>query len=366
MLRFVLAFCALPCLFAQPKEIDCSYLAAQIVAALRPAGERVLMRYDPAYFAALVPALEKELRMAKATPLAPLAASQPLTEAALEGADVYIWLPLGQAARQLSKEEQGALVRWLGKGGARRELHFHWAEGTRSTDGMAAEHKPALDAVYQEALAVDYKALAATQNHAIGILRLGTIRISTPAGTDVMMRAGIRQFNRQNGDASRQRAGAAKMRVDREIELPAGVVRLAPIEQSVAGQLILPEARFGGTVARKVHIQLDNGRITRVTAAEGLEAVKASLAAGGDAAMRFREFGLGFNPKLAVDPGSTTVPYYGYGAGVVRLSFGDNEELGGDVRGGYVRWFFLTDATVHVDFRYLVKDGKLVAGEGHP
>ena len=52
-------------------------------------------------------------------------------------------------------------------------------------------------------------------------------------------------------------------------------------------------------------------------------------------------------------------PYYGYGAGVVRLSLGDNSELGGAVGGGYVRWNFFTDLTVTVNGQVWVKDGRL-------
>jgi len=52
-----------------------------------------------------------------------------------------------------------------------------------------------------------------------------------------------------------------------------------------------------------------------------------------------------------VPEGSPWIPYYGYGAGVVRLSLGDNSELGGKV----------TDATVAVDGKVWVKDGKLRA-----
>jgi hypothetical protein len=108
---------------------------------------------------------------------------------------------------------------------------------------------------------------------------------------------------------------------------------------------------------------LDNGRITRIRAKEGQQAVEQMLAAGGDGASRFREFALGFNPNLG-GAKEDLIPYYGYGAGVVRLALGNNEELGGAVRGDSVRWFFFPDATVHVDFRYLVKEGKLVLSEG--
>ena len=45
---------------------------------------------------------------------------------------------------------------------------------------------------------------------------------------------------------------------------------------------------------------------------------------------------------------------------VIRLSLGDNTELGGKVKGGYVRWNFFTDATVIVGDDLWVENGKLV------
>jgi hypothetical protein len=66
-------------------------------------------------------------------------------------------------------------------------------------------------------------------------------------------------------------------------------------------------------------------------------------------APHFREFALGFNPKLS------GLAYFGYGDGTVRLSFGDNEELGGAVRGGAVRWLFFPFATVGVDGKPLLR-----------
>jgi hypothetical protein len=44
----------------------------------------------------------------------------------------------------------------------------------------------------------------------------------------------------------------------------------------------------------------------------------------GAAGRAFREFALGLNPLLAVPDRTPWIPYYGYGAGVVRLSLGDN------------------------------------------
>ena len=92
----------------------------------------------------------------------------------------------------------------------------------------------------------------------------------------------------------------------------------------------------------------------------GQDAVETELAAVPEEAHAFREFALGFNPLLAVPVRNPWIPYYGYGAGIVRLSLGDNSELGGRVSGNYVRWNFFTDATVTVGSKVWVRGGQLL------
>ena len=86
--------------------------------------------------------------------------------------------------------------------------------------------------------------------------------------------------------------------------------------------------------------------------------MESEVAAGGDRA--FREFGLGFNPLLAVPTENPWLPQFGYGAGVVRLSLGDNTEIGGNVEADYVRWNFFLDATVSINGETWVEDGRRV------
>ena len=316
-------------------------MAARIVAALKPSrGERVLFGADPAYFQELVGPLRRRLREAGA-----------VETSDLESADIYLWLPLG--SREITPAERAALAAWLDQGGSHREIHFHWSEGSVEPDGLRGAHSPELDRLYETALDIDYAALSAAQERAIAWLRAGVVRVRTPAGTDLRFRVGDRPFNRQDGDASAERMKQARVRVDREIELPAGVLRVAPIEESVNGRIVIPAARFPAGVARNIRLEIKAGQVVTVEADENLEAVEAALTAGGDAARRFREFALGLHPKLAAPPGAPALPYYGYGAGVVRLSLGDNTELGGKVRGGFVRWFFFPDAAVDVEGRVL-------------
>jgi beta-lactamase class A len=299
---------------------DYDALAARIVAALKlRSGERVLVGADPGgYFHGLLPPLRRRL-------------GDRLVQS-LDQADVYLWLP------RRSDPDRQALSRWTDQGGSRRQIHFHWDGGSVRADGLRGDHSPGLDAIYQAALDIDYAALSAAQDRAIQWLRSGLVRVRTPDGTDLRFRVGERPFNKQDGDASPERAQAAKVRVDREIELPAGVLRVAPLEETVTGRIVVPEARFGEQVARGITFEIRKGRVTRINARESQAAVQV--------APQFREFALGFNPKL---PG---LAYFGYGTGAVRLSFGDNEELGGAVRGGAVRWFFFPNATVEVDGRH--------------
>jgi leucyl aminopeptidase (aminopeptidase T) len=334
-------------------------------------GERVLLRHDPGYFTELVAPLRRLVREKGAIDLDPLeyveiagprsaSANSGAFEQQLEAVDVYIWLPVRSEVRTTPPAEAMALARWLDQGGNHRQVHFHWSQGSTLADGLAGEHSAALDRMYEQALDVDYQAIAAQQDRAIVRLRSGTVRVRTPAGTDLRFRIAARPFNKQEGDASPERMKEARVRVDREIELPCGVLRVAPLEETVRGRLVIPKARLQGKLARNIQFAIENGRITHAFADENLDAVEAELKAGGEAARRFREFGLGFNPKLKTLAGSDVLPYFGYGAGVVRLSLGDNEELGGDVRGGYRRWFFFPDATVEVDNDTLVRDGELL------
>jgi aminopeptidase len=149
------------------------------------------------------------------------------------------------------------------------------------------------------------------------------------------------------------------VRVDREVELPAGVIRVAPIESSVSGAIVIPSARFAGVRVTGIRLDIEHGRIVRASAKTEEAALKQFLASA-PGASQFREFGLGFNPKLVTPRGASSLPYYGYGAGVVRLSLGDSTEIGGSVRGEGARWFFFPSTTIIVGSRTIVRDGHLV------
>jgi len=358
----------------EPPALDPEKTAALFVRALKlTKGEKVIVRYDPDYLRGLTEPVEKAIRAAggeiaatlpyaaKPTAATPAIAGCSAFVDTLSQSTVYLWMPLREEAREVTSCETRALTKWLDAGGTRRQIHFHWNGGSVLSDGLATAHQPEFDYIYAAALDIDYTQMSREQDDAIAAMRSGSslVRVHTPAGTDIRFRIGDRPFNKQDGDASPERMQRnARVRVDREIELPAGVIRVAPLEDSANGVIVVPEARFGETVARNIRFHIENGRVIRVTATSGLEAVEAALQQGGESARQFREFGLGFNPKLLSGPkGSRILPYFAYGKGMVRLSLGDNEEIGGKVRGLYRRWFFFPDATVEVESGRVISRG---------
>lgn len=246
------------------------------------------------------------------------------------------------------------------KAGMGRTIHFHW-QGAYDFNGKLLEPDSAIDQFYQRVLfETDYEALAKKQKAFEDAMRDSWVRVTTPAGTDIKFQIGDRQVTRQDGDANMTNMADAKTLIDREVELPAGAIRVAPIEESVEGVIAFPDSPWSNQMAEGVVMTIKSGKVVDVKAEKNIEGVTDELNGGGEAAKSFREFALGFNPLLAIPESNSWIPYYGYGAGVVRLSLGDNTELGGKVTGGWVRWNFFTDATVTVGDEVWVENGKLI------
>ena len=278
-------------------------------------------------------------------------------KAMLEGVDASIMLPGANPGQPVYAAIQDLLRE--GKG---RTVHFHWLDNNSAfpLPGQPLPPRHEIESVYQRALLeTDYRALAERERDLERAMRAGEVRVTTPAGTDLRFRIGSRVVNFQDGDASRARADKGVVLIDREIELPAGAIRVAPLEETVQGTIVFPPSQWSRRPVLGLKLGIVDGKVTSIEAAEGKEWAEREMDGAGQAGRSFREFALGLNPLLAVPDERPWIPYYGYGSGVVRLSLGDNSELGGKVTGGYVRWNFFTDATVVVSGETWVEDGKL-------
>ena len=365
---------------AQPRlTMQWEAMAERLVTQLAPEpGERIVLVARPGQFDALIPPLRYALLRAGAVDLGVIdVVEEPYPEAwdadllaqgaataraawreMLRGFDGAVMLPGARPDHAVYAALQDLLHEGVG-----RTIHFHWTQNGSAFPLPGQPMPPAavVDATYQRALLdTDYAALAAAQRRFAAAMRGAEVRVTSPAGTDLRFRIGDRPVNFGDGDASKARTDRGVILIDREIELPAGAVRVAPVEDTVDGVIVFPPSQWDGRPVTGLRLTIEGGRVAGLTAASGQEAAEAELAGVPEEARAFREFALGFNPLLAVPERNPWIPYYGYGAGIVRLSLGDNSELGGTVTGDYVRWNFFTDTTVTVGGETWVRDGRLV------
>jgi leucyl aminopeptidase (aminopeptidase T) len=383
-LVLALAACCAATVAAQPRlTFDYSAIARRLVQqlALKP-GERVISLVHPGTFDDLVPHIRYEVMRAGGIDLGVVEVlREPVPEtfdaavlakgarearahykAMFRDVDAAIMMPGATTAHPAYLAMQDWLKDDLTERRGRRTIHFHWIENGSAYPiaGQPLPARSAMDAVYQRALLqTDYKALGEVERKFAAALKNGEVRITSPGDTDLRFRAGDRPPNLQDGDASAARTAQGQVLVDHEIELPAGVVRVAPLEETVEGVLAFPPSQWDGRPVDGLKLRFARGRVVQTSATSGVDAAEAEMRRAGDAGRAFREIGVGFNPLLAVPERQPWIPYYGYGAGVVRLSLGDNTELGGAVGGGYVRWNFFTDLTVTVGGVTWIRNGRL-------
>jgi leucyl aminopeptidase (aminopeptidase T) len=234
-----------------------------------------------------------------------------------------------------------------------RSIHFHWFMPPDAAD------VPVVEAMYERAIEVSPadigKRLAALEQ----ALRGHTVHVTAQNGTDLVFRVPENaHFHRNTGEATKEKVRDARSVRDREEELPASVLRttdLAEAKGTFTGYLSFDTR---STLARAT---LSDGRVTALEALRGPDAqVAAWKSATGDKD-KPGEFVIGTNPALTPALKSGFMPYYGYGAGVVRLAIGDNWESGGHNRSSNGELLlFLPGATLSVDGRDLIRNGEIV------
>ncbi len=360
-------------------ELDYEAMAKKIIERLAmKQGETFLAVAHPGHFDELIPYLRYEAMRAGAVDLGVIDVIQ---EPVPEDWSEATLREGGRAARAKLREMLGALdasvmlpganpghpayaaIQDLLRAGQGRTIHFHWIENGSAfpLPGQPLPPRHVIDANYQRALLeTDYEAVAAHQRRFAEAMRTGEVRVTNPAGTDIRFRIGERPVNFQDGYASKARTDEGVILIDREIELPTGAVRVAPLEETVQGTIAFPPSQWSKRPVHGLKLVFENGKVVSLSAESGEEAARREIESAGEASQSFRELALGFNPLLAVPEENPWIPYYGYGDGVIRLSLGDNSELGGDVTGGYVRWNFFVDTTVTVADKTWVRGGKLV------
>jgi len=340
-------------------------------------GERVILHADPEYFPELIEQVRMEIVRAGAYEVGCLMrdtdglhalrtrlrrreipelkkGEDDAIEALFNISEIYIWLPTDCGMADYQTEE--ILTRWQG-----RSVHFHWITGVEDPHVLQM-----FSEMLDRALFIDYDALNAQQARIRSMLDGARVRVTDDRGTDfeVTIRSGA-HFHYGNGDASREFIDAhARSARDREVELPCGLVRTVDLADP-SGHIVAPNQTYGGAYAAgrfvgTMRFEFGDGRLQSVTSEYHNDWVATRWAEETGDRDRIAEFNIGTNPELKMVPGIADIPYYGYGAGVVRIDIGTNWESGGDLRSSYHQWLTFTDASVTADGVPIVEKGRLV------
>ena len=364
-----------PPLFAQgPDWNRIADLVVTRTLALAP-GERVVMHHDATKDAGLVNALRLAITRAGGIvagelvwPTGAVSAvydtMSPPTLAArvaredssylrlMKSADVYLWL------HAPSHHDLPRRIEKLIAASGARAIHFHWTLPSDPAEAATAA------TMYEQAIAVSPAELDRLEGAMERALKGARVRLTSPGGTDLRFTIPANAwFHRNTGSATRRKTASARSTRDREEELPAGVLRTTDL-RDVEGVLVA--TTIMGTKSGTVRVTFRGGRVTGIEGQGSAGQWLAGLYAGatGDRD-KPAELVVGFNPELLPILPSGFMPYYGYGAGIVRVAIGDNWESGGTNRAGnhWEQWLFVVDGTLTANDVALVRDGKLVQQE---
>ena len=210
-----------------------------------------------------------------------------------------------------------------------------------------------------DAINADYQEMMKKGNQLAKMLEdAKSIRISSPAGTDITMASGHRKAFVVAGILG-ERAKESGAFLGRQASLPGGTVVIAPIESSANGKVVAPkdtcrpyEYLTGATYVFK------DGQMVSFNAKGNPECFEQDFAAYTGDKDRIASLQIGLNPASKVmEDGSEYRP--GEAAGMVYIGMGNNQLLGGNNKTEFGWSIPVVKATVEVDGKTVVKDGRL-------
>ena len=141
-----------------------------------------------------------------------------------------------------------------------------------------------------------------------------------------------------------------------EVEIPAGEVYAAPLENSACGRLIVDEVRDFGV--QKLEMDFENGRMIGLRAEKGEAEFRDFLEKAQGNRDKLAEFGMGINHGMK--PIGLRISDE-KALGTVHLAIGNNVHLGGKNEASIHIDFNLYKPTVKADNEFVMKDGVIMA-----
>jgi aminopeptidase len=211
--------------------------------------------------------------------------------------------------------------------------------------------------LFRGGLDADYAGLERTADALRDILAHGKeIHLRASNGSDFYAQIAGQEIHTSDGViSSKDQQGG---RGQAAAFLPAGEVYVVAVPGSAHGMLAMDHTWYQHKEITGLKATVDGGKVTGFTATRGLESLQTSYQHAGKGKEEVGVIDIGINPAIRPPVGSRVRPWSQ--AGMVTISIGNNQWAGGDNTGDFGFVFQMTGATMTVDGRTVVDNGKLV------
>jgi leucyl aminopeptidase (aminopeptidase T) len=217
-------------------------------------------------------------------------------------------------------------------------------------EAMGIEYETFLE-VFAKAVNVDYGRVRKIGLNVVAVLdRKNSIHITDPNGTDLAFDIENRRVGIEVGTLEDCFSTGREC----EVEVPAGEVYVAPVENSAYGTLVTDELRDFNV--RRLKMNFDKGRIVRFDAEKGKASFQDMLEKAEGNKDRIAEFGIGINHGMK--PIGLRI-YDEKALGTAHIAIGNNVHLGGTNKASIHIDFILYKPTIEVDNDLIMKEGQV-------
>lgn len=264
--------------------------------------------------------------------------------------------PERQAAQSKASQPIFELAR---KRGIRTVILGNGLYPTEERAEQLGMEREGLAALMYGGIDVDYTQLERIGQRLAAALAGGKeLRVTNPGGTDLRIGMAGRPVYVSDGVISaedRKRGGSAL-----SVWLPAGDVYFTLAPGSAEGILVADRMYYEGGRIDGLRLEIKGGKVTAMSARSGLDPLKARYEVAGAGRDLVSTVNLGINSSLSV-PQDKAVNVWSR-AGAVTLVVGNNQWAGGGNSSDFGMAPEVARATVAVDGKPIVQDGKLVGG----
>lgn len=211
------------------------------------------------------------------------------------------------------------------------------------------------------AVKADGSSMAAKGTQIMTLLKgAKNVKITSKAGTNLTFSMGDRLVFADDGILSEEERNS-KIMFARYAFLPGGWMDFAPVESSVNGTVVIPQMRCNYEPVLNTSFTVKNGVLENYKASQGGECFVKDMAPHSGDKHTVSIFTLGLNPEMKVIQNDKTDFRSNISAGFLTMTIGgNNSQYNGIVKatGGFS--FPLVNATLEIDGKVVIKDGKIV------